>query len=91
MILIGWQQLGDKSFGPALKTYCLSLWGVSPLILEQGRELTPPRGVDLSEFFAKADALKSWIDAINITESPRARMAVEPKSVGHLLQDRGIT
>jgi hypothetical protein len=26
----------------------------------------------------------------NITESPRARMAVGPKSVGHLLQDRGV-
>jgi 5,10-methylenetetrahydrofolate reductase len=53
-------------------------------------ELTPPKGIDLSEFFAKADALKSIVDAINITESPRARMAVEPKSVGHLLQDRGV-
>ena len=53
-------------------------------------ELTPPKGIDLSEFFAKADALKSFVDAINITESPRARLAVEPKSVGHLLQDRGI-
>jgi len=53
-------------------------------------ELTPPKGIDLSEFFAKADALKSVVDAINITESPRARMAVEPKSVAHLLQDRGI-
>jgi methylenetetrahydrofolate reductase (NADPH) len=53
-------------------------------------ELTPPKGIDLSEFFAKADALKHSVDAINITESPRARMAVEPKSVGHLLQDRGI-
>jgi methylenetetrahydrofolate reductase (NADPH) len=53
-------------------------------------ELTPPKGVDLSEFFAKAAALKGFVDAVNITESPRARMAVEPKSVGHLLQDRGI-
>src|SRR5258705_114450 len=53
-------------------------------------ELTPPKGIDLSEFFAKADALKNIVDAINITESPRARMAVEPKSVAHLLQDRGI-
>ena len=53
-------------------------------------ELTPPKGIDLSEFFAKADALKGCVDAINVTESPRARMAVEPKSVGHLLQDRGI-
>src|SRR5271170_2246907 len=53
-------------------------------------ELTPPKGVDLSELLAKADALKGIVDAVNITESPRARMAVEPKSVGHLLQDRGI-
>src|SRR5260370_7413132 len=53
-------------------------------------ELTPPKGIDLSEFFAKADALKNIVDAINITESPRARMAVDPKSVAHLLQDRGI-
>lgn len=53
-------------------------------------ELTPPKGIDLSDFFAKADALKGFVDAINITESPRARMAVEPKSVAHLLQDRGL-
>jgi 5,10-methylenetetrahydrofolate reductase len=53
-------------------------------------ELTPPKGIDLTQFFAKADALKGLVDAINITESPRARMAAEPKSVGHLLQDRGI-
>lgn len=53
-------------------------------------ELTPPKGIDLSEFFAKADALKGLVDAVNITESPRARMAAEPKSVAHLLQDRGI-
>ncbi len=53
-------------------------------------ELTPPKGIDLHDFFAKADALQGSVDAVNITESPRARMAVEPKSVAHLLQDRGI-
>jgi methylenetetrahydrofolate reductase (NADPH) len=53
-------------------------------------ELTPPKGIDLAQFFAKAEALKGFVDAINLTESPRARMAAEPKSVGHLLQDRGI-
>jgi methylenetetrahydrofolate reductase (NADPH) len=53
-------------------------------------ELTPPKGVDLTDLFAKADALKGHVDAINLTESPRARMAIEPKSVGHLLQDRGV-
>ncbi|HEU4626723.1 MAG TPA: methylenetetrahydrofolate reductase [Steroidobacteraceae bacterium] len=53
-------------------------------------ELTPPKGIDLSELFAKADALRGWVDAVNLTESPRARMAVEPKSVAHLLIDRGL-
>jgi methylenetetrahydrofolate reductase (NADPH) len=53
-------------------------------------ELTPPKGIDLTELFAKADALKGYADAINLTESPRARMAVEPKSVAHLLKDRGV-
>jgi 5,10-methylenetetrahydrofolate reductase len=53
-------------------------------------ELTPPKGTDLSELFAKADALKGHVDAINLTESPRARMAIEPKSVARLLIERGI-
>src|SRR5215470_19958466 len=52
-------------------------------------ELNPPKGTDLTELFAKADALRELVDAVNITESPRARMAVEPKAVAHLLQDRG--
>jgi methylenetetrahydrofolate reductase (NADPH) len=53
-------------------------------------ELTPPKGVDLSDLFAKADQLKSSVDAFNLTESPRARMAVEPKCVGVALLARGI-
>lgn len=53
-------------------------------------ELTPPKGVDLSDIFAKADALEGLVDGINLTESPRARMAIEPKSVARLLLDRGI-
>jgi methylenetetrahydrofolate reductase (NADPH) len=53
-------------------------------------ELTPPKGVDLTELFAKAEMLKPHVDAINLTDSPRARMTVEPKAVGHLLLDRGI-
>src|SRR5690348_9766295 len=53
-------------------------------------ELTPPKGIDLGDLFAKADLLKPCVDAMNLTESPRARMAIEPKSVAHLLIDRGI-
>lgn len=53
-------------------------------------ELTPPKGIDLSDLFAKAELLKPCVDAVNLTESPRARMAIEPKSVAHLLIDRGV-
>lgn len=53
-------------------------------------ELTPPKGIDLADIFAKADALRGHVDAINLTESPRARMAIEPKSVARLLLERGI-
>ncbi len=53
-------------------------------------ELTPPKGIDLADLCAKAELLKPCVDAVNLTESPRARMAIEPKSVARLLIDRGI-
>jgi 5,10-methylenetetrahydrofolate reductase len=53
-------------------------------------ELVPPKGTDLSDLFAKAQLLKPWVDALNLTESPRARMAIEPKAVAHLLIDHGL-
>ena len=53
-------------------------------------ELTPPKGTDLTKLFATAELLRDSVDALNITESPRARMAMDPRAVGKLLQDRGI-
>jgi methylenetetrahydrofolate reductase (NADPH) len=53
-------------------------------------ELTPPKGVDLTDVFAKAASLKGFVDAFNLTESPRARMAIAPAAVARLLLDRGI-
>jgi len=53
-------------------------------------ELTPPKGTDLTKLFATAELLRGSVDALNITESPRARMAMDPRAVGKLLQDRGI-
>jgi methylenetetrahydrofolate reductase (NADPH) len=53
-------------------------------------ELTPPKGIDLSDVFAKAEALKGYVDAFNLTESPRARMAIAPAAVARLLLDRGV-
>jgi 5,10-methylenetetrahydrofolate reductase len=53
-------------------------------------ELTPPKGVDLTDVFAKAESLKGYVDAFNLTESPRARMAIAPSAVARLLLDRDI-
>jgi methylenetetrahydrofolate reductase (NADPH) len=53
-------------------------------------ELTPPKGIDLADVFAKAAGLKGSVDAFNLTESPRARMAIAPSAVARLLLDRGI-
>ena len=53
-------------------------------------ELTPPKGTDLSDLLAKAQALRSHVDAFNLTESHRARMATAPTPVARLLLERGI-
>src|SRR5450432_2760079 len=52
-------------------------------------ELTPPKGIDLSELFAKAQDLHGWVDAINVTESARAIMTMAPTAAARLLLDRG--
>jgi methylenetetrahydrofolate reductase (NADPH) len=53
-------------------------------------ELTPPKGVDLTDVFAKAESLRGYVDAFNVTDSHRARMAIAPSAVARLLLDRGI-
>jgi methylenetetrahydrofolate reductase (NADH) len=53
-------------------------------------EVTPPKGTDLSKLFATGELLRGSVDALNVTESPRARMAMDPRAVGKLLQDRGV-
>jgi methylenetetrahydrofolate reductase (NADPH) len=53
-------------------------------------ELTPPKGTDLTRLFATAELLRYAVDAINITESPRARMSMDARAVARLLLDRGI-
>jgi 5,10-methylenetetrahydrofolate reductase len=53
-------------------------------------ELTPPKGTDLSKLFATAELLRGVVDAVNVTESPRARMSMDARAVARLLQDRGM-
>lgn len=53
-------------------------------------ELNPPKGTDLTALFNKADGLKGYVDAFNLTDSHSARMCISPTAVAHLLLDRGV-
>jgi 5,10-methylenetetrahydrofolate reductase len=53
-------------------------------------ELNPPKGTDLSDLFSKADSLKGWVDAVNLTESPRGHMSIAPTAVARLLLERKV-
>jgi methylenetetrahydrofolate reductase (NADPH) len=53
-------------------------------------ELTPPKGTDLTKLFATAELLRYAVDAVNITESPRARMSMDARAAAKLLLDRGV-
>lgn len=53
-------------------------------------ELSPPKGTDLSDLYAKADSLKTKITAFNLTESATARMTMDPVIAGHFLLQRDI-
>lgn len=53
-------------------------------------ELNPPKGTDLSELLAKAQAIRGVVDAFNLTDSTGARMAMAPIAAAHLLLDQGI-
>ena len=53
-------------------------------------ELNPPKGADLGDLFAAADALKGLVTAFNLTDSAASRMAMAPLAVARLLKERGI-
>ena len=45
---------------------------------------------DMGLIAQNTELLRGCVHAINVTESPRARMAMDPRAVAKLLQDRGI-
>lgn len=53
-------------------------------------ELNPPKGADLGDLFAAADALKGLGTAFNLTDSAASRMAMAPLAVARLLKERDI-
>jgi 5,10-methylenetetrahydrofolate reductase len=53
-------------------------------------ELNPPKGTDLSELLQKAESLRGWVDAFNLTDSASAIMTMAPIAAAVALKQRGL-
>lgn len=53
-------------------------------------ESVPPLSADADEIVARAADLKGYADAVNVTESPTARVHVSPLAAAKLMLDAGI-
>ena len=52
-------------------------------------EINPPKGVDIHDTLSKAEALRGFVDAINLTDQQSANMSVSPLALASLLLQRG--
>ncbi|HEX5368840.1 MAG TPA: methylenetetrahydrofolate reductase, partial [Dehalococcoidia bacterium] len=64
-------------------------------VIKSGRfivtaELNPPKGTDLSEMMRKAESLRGWVDAFNLTDSASAIMTMAPLAAAAKLTDAGF-
>ncbi len=64
-------------------------------ILESGEfaitaEIFPPKGTDVSGAYEKADLIKNWVHAVNITDNQRAVVRYSSLALCALLEKRGI-
>jgi 5,10-methylenetetrahydrofolate reductase len=53
-------------------------------------ELNPPKGTDLSDLMKKAESLRGWIDAFNLTDSASAVMTMAPIGAAVALKQAGF-
>ncbi len=53
-------------------------------------ELNPPKGTDLSDMLKKAESLRGWIDAFNLTDSASAIMTMAPIAAALALKQQGF-
>ena len=53
-------------------------------------EVTPPRGAEVHRTLEAAEALRGWVDAVNVTDGSRAVMRMSSLAVGRLLLEAGI-
>lgn len=51
-------------------------------------EIDPPRGTGIVQVMRKIAALDGWIDAVNITDSPRANMRMSPIALAHMVGEQ---
>ena len=63
-------------------------------LLESGRfavtaEINPPKGMDIQDALSKAEALRGFVDAINLTDQQSAIMGMSPLALASLLLQRG--
>ena len=63
--------------------------------LESGKfvvtaELNPPKGTDLRALLERAELLRGWVDALNLTDSAGANMTMSPIAAARELLGRGI-
>lgn len=53
-------------------------------------ELNPPKGTDLSDMLKKAESLRGWVDAFNLTDSASAIMTMAPLGAAAALKQHGF-
>ena len=51
-------------------------------------EITPPKGTDLTEIYQIAEELTGTVDAINVCDSPMAKMKMSSIMAAHLIEDK---
>ena len=54
-------------------------------------EINPPKGPDATAVLEKASMLKNYVDAINVTDSAGANMAMAPITIAHYLTTLNIS
>src|SRR5690606_438607 len=53
-------------------------------------ELNPPKGTDLSDMMKKAELLRDYVDAFNLTDSAGANMTMAPIAAAASLKQAGL-
>ncbi len=53
-------------------------------------ELNPPKGTDLSDLMKKAELLRGWVDAFNLTDSAGANMTMAPIAAAAKMKEAGF-